>query len=142
MGTLRAIWRRTGIGRIVDTVRNIDKEGNFWRGIKRTVKEDITEDNPIGKAIYDTGKYDGQKEGYIRASNEYEKKLLDQAEAFLKQKKDYKKERDEYEVLLDDYERVIEQLKNNHNRTGEEEKFLRQFLLTKRKLVKLAKGNW
>ena len=36
MGTLRAIWRRTGIGRIVDTVRNIDKEGSFWRGIKRT----------------------------------------------------------------------------------------------------------
>ena len=56
MGLMRAIWRGTGIGRTVDTVRNIVDEGSFTDGVKRTIKEDWTEDNPIGKVIYDSGK--------------------------------------------------------------------------------------
>lgn len=43
--------------------------------------------------------YEGKKQGYAEASDEYEKKLLDQAEEFIKQKKDFQKERDAYEAV-------------------------------------------
>ena len=140
MGILRGIWRSTGIGRTIDTVRNIVDEGSVGDGIKRTFKEDWTEDNPIGKAIYNSGKYDGKKEGYVEASDEYEKKLLAQADEFLKQTKDFERERDEYEVLLDAYEREIEELENKVNRTQSENDLLQQLLLKERSLRRLARG--
>ena len=40
------------------------------------IKEDLTEDNPLGKMIYDSGRYDGKKEGYEEASAEYELSLI------------------------------------------------------------------
>ena len=95
MGFLRGIWRSSIAGRTIDTVTNCVMEGSVKDGIKRTIKEDFTEDNPIGKAIYQSGKYDGKVEGYEEASGEYEKKLLAQADEFLKQKKDFEKERDD-----------------------------------------------
>lgn len=49
------------------------------------IKEDWTEDNPLGKMIYDSGRYDGKKEGYEEASAEYEHKLIEQADRFLTQ---------------------------------------------------------
>ena len=87
MGILRGLWRSTGIGRTIDTVRNIVEEGDFVDGVKRTIKEDWTEDNPLSSAIYNSGKYDGKIEGYAEASDEYEAKLLDQADKFLQQQK-------------------------------------------------------
>lgn len=140
MGILRGIWRSTGIGRTIDTVRNIVDEGSMGEGLKRTIKEDLTEDSPIGKAIYDSGKYDGKVEGYVEASDEYEKKLLDQADEFLKQKKDYERERDEYEALLDAYESEIEGLESKVSRTQAENELLQQLLLKERSLRRLARG--
>jgi len=84
MGLLRGIWRSTKVGRAIDTIRNITDEGSFVDGVKRTLKEDFTEDNLIGKVIYDSGKHDGKKEGYVEASYEYKKKLIMQADEFLK----------------------------------------------------------
>lgn len=138
MGIMRGLWRSTVIGRTIDTVKNIVDEGSVVEGYKRTFKEDITEDNPIGKAIYDSGKYDGKKEGYEQASDEYEKKLLQQADEFLKQKKVYEDERDAYEELLDEYESAIEELESKVNRTETENALLQELLLRERRLRKLA----
>lgn len=137
MGIMRGIWRSSVIGMAIDTLRNIADEDSVEDGIKRTVKESWTEDNLIGKAIYDIGKCDGKKEGYVEASHEYEVKLLAQADEFLKQKKDFEKERDEYEDLLDEYEKKIKELESRV-RTQIENELLQQLLLKKRSLKKLA----
>ena len=107
-------------------------------GYKKTIKEDVTEDNPIGKAIYSSGKYDGKKEGYAEASDEYENKLLMQAEEFLNQKKDFEKERDKYEALLDEYEAEIDILTEKVNKTEAEKEYLQQLLLMDRKSRKMV----
>lgn len=46
MGLKRMIWRSTGIGRAIDTIRNVVDERSLVDGVKRTVKEDYCEDNP------------------------------------------------------------------------------------------------
>jgi len=54
-------------------------EGSVKEGIKRTIKEDYCEDNPLTSTIYKAGKYDGKVEGYNEASGVYEAKLVEQA---------------------------------------------------------------
>lgn len=138
MGIGRFLWRSTGVGRIIDTVKNVAEEGSIVDGVKRTVKEDICEDSLFGSCVYKTGIYDGKKEGYIQASAEYEKKLLEQADLFLNQKKDYKIEREKYEQLLDEYEKEIEQLEKKLNKSEKEKEYLQKLLLRERKLRKLT----
>ena len=53
---------------------------------------------------------EGQKNGYIRCSREYEIKLRRQAELFLKTTNKWRRERDEYEALLDEYDATINEL--------------------------------
>jgi len=139
MGLKRALWRSTGTGRIIDTVKNIIDEGNVVDGIKRTVKEDITEDNLVGKAIYDSGKYEGEIEGYVKASEEYEHKLLQQADLFIQQKSAFEKDREGYEQLLDEYEKEIDLLSEKINKTEAEKELLQELLLKERKLKSLSK---
>ena len=122
----------------IDVVKNAFEEGSVVEGLKRTVKEDITEDNPVTKALYKYGKYDGKIEGYKEASTEYEKKLLYQADQFLEQIRDYEKERDEYEKLLDAYEKEIIRLEKKSNRTSSENELLKQLLIRKGRLKDLA----
>lgn len=138
MGLLRGLARLDPKYHFWDTVRNIKDEGDIVDGIKRTVKEDLTEDNPLGKYIYETGKYDGAKEGYANASAEYEKKLLQQANEFLSQKKDFERERNQYEALLDEYEKGINALTEKSNKTQQECEYLQQLLLMERRLRKLT----
>ncbi|MFE9080920.1 hypothetical protein [Bacillus mobilis] len=57
----------------------------FVDGIKEKMREDFLEDTPISSHIYNAGKHEGKKDGYKKASIEYEKKLLAQANAFLNQ---------------------------------------------------------
>lgn len=137
MGLRRMIWRSTGIGRTIDTIKNIVDEGNFVDGIKRTIKEDVCEDNPIGKAIYDIGKYEGKKSGYVKASDEYKEKLLKQADLFLKEQKIYEAEREQYEALMNEYEVEIERLESTVTKTEAEKEYLQELLLRDRKLRKL-----
>lgn len=137
MGIKRFIWRSTSAGRIIDTVRNIADEDSITSGLKRTYKEDVSEDNPLTAPIYNIGKYDGKIEGYTEASQQYESKLLEQAEEFLKQREMFKEQRDAYEQLLDEYEKEIEILENKISRTEEENEYLTQLLLKERQLLKL-----
>ena len=85
MGLGRMIWRSTGIGAIIDTTKNIINEGSLTKGIKRTLKEDFCEDYPVTKMVYELGECDGKVKGYEKALDEYESKLLKQADEFLKQ---------------------------------------------------------
>ncbi len=69
----------------------------------------------IGSAItgtisYFRGKNKGYKEGFIVASEIYEKKLQKQTEDFLSAKKSYEADRLEYDELLNEYEEYIKQL--------------------------------
>lgn len=137
MGIKRFIWRSTSAGRIIDTVRNIANEGSITGGLKRTCKEDVCEDNPLTAPIYNSGKYDGKIEGYTEASEEYETKLFEQAEEFLKQRKIFEEQRAAYEQLLDEYEKEIEALENKVNRTEKENEYLTQLLLRERQLLRL-----
>ena len=130
MGLMRFVWRSTFLGRTIDTVKNVVDERSVIDGVKRTVKEDVCEDNPIGRAIYNTGSYDGKKVGYSQASSEYEKKLLEQADLFLKQQRDYQVERDAYEA-------EIELLEGKVNKSESENEYLQELLLRERKLRKL-----
>lgn len=138
MGIGRMLWRSTGIGRIIDTTKNIVDERSLVEGVKRTVKEDYCEDNPLTSAIYKSGKYDGKIEGYEEASDEYEKKLLKQADEFLEQTHIFESESNAYEGLLDEYEKEICKLSEKINRTEAENEYLQQLLLRERKLRKMV----
>lgn len=138
MGLGRALWRSTTWGRLIDTARNIKDEGSITDGCIKTQKENWTEDNPIGKLIYTSGKYDGKKEGYAEASDVYEKKLIHQAEEFIIQKRDFEREHDDYEALLDEYETELDRLSEKINKTEAEKEYLLQLLLMDRKLRKMA----
>ena len=96
----------------------------------------------IAKSAYDhvyaKGKLAGKKEGHARASEEYEKKLLKQADEFLKQKQIFEQQRDEYEKLLTEYEAEIECLQQNQARTEAENQYLRELLSREKRLRKLV----
>lgn len=79
----------------------------------------------------------GRKQGYEQASNEYEKKLINQADEFLMQKKIMEAERDEYENLLKEYEDEIHKLISKQKLTEDENEYLKQLLLRERELMKL-----
>lgn len=79
----------------------------------------------------------GKKEGYIQASQEYEDKLLKQAEKFLEQTAIFQAQKEEYEELLDMYERYIEELEGKDYLSQEEVEYLKQLLLAERKLRKM-----
>ena len=138
MGLLRGLARLNPNYHFWDTVRNIKDEGDIVDGIKRTVKEDLTEDNPLGKSNYATGKNDGAKEGYATASAEYEEKLLQQANEFLSQKRDFERERNHYETMWEEYEKEINSLTEKCNTSLQDCEFLQQLLLMERRLRKLA----
>lgn len=52
MGLKRMIWRSTPTGAVVDVLKNIREEGGISAGLKRTMKENVCEDNPITSRIY------------------------------------------------------------------------------------------
>ena len=125
MGIIRGLIKSTPIGRLVTTVYNIVDEGSFVDGIKRTIKEDWTEDNIITAPFYSLGKNEGYKkgerDGYIRCSREYEEKLRRQADLFLHASNKWKKEKAAYDALLDEYERTIAELEAQISATNSDE---------------------
>ena len=136
MGFMRFLFKTiVPGGRIGSALYNMVDEGSVVDGIKRTVREEITEDNLITSTVYKYGKSDGKQDGYIQASHEYEQKLLEQADLFLSQKEKFEKERNAYEELLDAYEEKICELQKNNKRTEDENDLLRK-LLSKYKMLK------
>lgn len=62
-------------------------------------------------------KFDGMKEGYVRASAEYEVKLRRQAQEFIKQQKNFEKEKEAYEQLIAEYENYICKMEEKFEKT-------------------------
>ncbi len=92
-----------GIGNIVNTATAASiTETIGWIAVKNFYDRWIQDRNK--------GRLEGMKAGYTEASNEYERKLREQANEFLSQKKDFEKERDEYEKLLEQYKDYIKEL--------------------------------
>ncbi len=139
MGIVRFLRRTNSINRIIDTTKNIIEEGSIKDGLRRTVREDI-EDTPIVSNIYNMGKYEGKKQGYVDASKEYEEKLLSQAEHFINQKELLVNEVSNYEKLLDEYEVEIERLEGKLNKTESENQYLSKLLSNERKLKQIDKN--
>lgn len=137
MGVGRMFLRLTGIGGAIITIKNILDEGSVVEGIKRTEKEYLYEDNPITSRVYQAGRSDGEVEGYKGASDEYESKLLKQADEFLIQKQIFESERDAYERLLDNYESEINALDAKIDKSEADKEYLHQLLLRERELRKL-----
>ena len=138
MGIGRFLRRTNSIVRIIDTTKNIIEEGSIKNGLKRTVREDL-EDTPIVSNIYNMGKYEGKKQGYVDASKEYEEKLLSQAEHFINQKELLINEVSNYEKLLDEYEVEIEKLEGKLNKTESENQYLSKLLSNERKLKQMVR---
>ncbi|NGU53884.1 hypothetical protein G6Z29_11560 [Clostridium perfringens] len=106
-------------------------------GLKEEFKETYLEDMPGISHVYNAGKQDGKKEGYEKASNEYEKKLIKQADEFLKQEKVFEIDRARYEQLIDDYEIYIEEMMKKSNMSNEEKDYMNQIMVIERKLKQL-----
>ena len=81
--------------------------------------------------------YEGLKKGYEQASAEYEKKLLEQADMFLKQKEQMQAVDKKKEELLEELLGEIERLDNKVKLTEEENRYLQELLLREHKLRKL-----
>lgn len=91
----------------------------------------------LTKHAFNEGKHIGKKEGYVEASYEYEKKLLQQANKFLEQREAFNKENEEYRLLLNEYENYIEKLESREYLSIQEKDYLNQLLLAERKLKRL-----
>lgn len=91
----------------------------------------------------DKGKYkkDAMKEGYVKASYEYEIKFKKQAERFMEQKLVYENKTNDFNTLLDDYEKMISELQKKLNRSEQENVNLHELINTYRRLKKLPKVN-
>ncbi|MCC3865652.1 hypothetical protein K0040_15420 [Terrisporobacter petrolearius] len=105
-------------------------------GLKEEFKETYLEDMPGVSHVYNAGKHEGKKEGYVQASYEYEKKLLKQAEEFINQQNAFNQQRDEYEQLINEYEIYIEEMSAKQSLTSEEETYLNKIMIMERKLIK------
>ncbi|KXA08581.1 hypothetical protein [Clostridium perfringens] len=87
--------------------------------------------------VFENGRALGKKEGYVQASFEYEKKLINQAEEFLKQKNVFESDKDRYEQLIDEYEIYIEEMMKKSNMSNEEKDYMNQIMVIERKLKQL-----
>lgn len=119
-----------------DIIQKVSENG-IVDGIKEKMKEDYLEDMPGVSHVYNIGKYDGKKDGYIQASYEYEKKLIKQAEEFLKQTKIFESDKARYEQLIDEYEIYIEDMMKKSNMSNEEKDYMNQIMVIERKLKKM-----
>ncbi|MCL2400806.1 MAG: hypothetical protein FWC91_13800 [Defluviitaleaceae bacterium] len=66
------------------------------------------------------GRYEGMKEGYVKASREYEGKLRKQAAEFIKQGQVFKNDRQGFLTLIDDYEQYIAEIEQNESHLTDE----------------------
>lgn len=79
--------------------------------------------------------FEGKKKGYSEASAVYEKKLLDQADAFLQEKNQFKRTDEAKEKLIDELMSEIERLDAKTQLTEQENAYLKELLL-KQHLIK------
>lgn len=109
MGLLRLILKSNPIYLGREIIISSKEEGNVSKGVRKVFKETMVEDIPGFGSLYEMGKLDGKKQGYVEASDKYEEKFRKQAELFMEQKGLFESQIEEYERIMDEYEiRIIE----------------------------------
>lgn len=105
-------------------------------GVKEDVYERVCEDDPVGSYLYNSGKNkghtEGMKEGYNRASNKYEEKLLKQADTFSKVSLKVRLHCEEYMAMMAEYESYI----------AECEKIIKELPKSKQRLLERMKDKY
>lgn len=97
-----------GLGNVINTATASGlTEAIGWTAANQFYQESL--DNIAKYTI------EGEKRGYIAASEEYESKLRKQAEQFLKQKMIYESQYKKLSQLLDEYEKYIEKLEEEQD---------------------------
>ena len=139
MGLWRLLKRSSLPVFLHDLIKMTKEEKSFWKAYKRIIAETYCEDFPVTSVFYKAGKRSGFKEGYECASNEYQQKLLQQADEFLAQKKILKENEEKYNALLDECEKEIERLQKDNSKTKQECKYLKLLLKKRKKLKKMRK---
>lgn len=137
MGIMRLLWRSSPITAGYALAKAMVQEKSVVKGYKKVLKETYTEDFPLTAAFYKAGKKSGYKEGYESASNEYQQKLLQQADEFLSQKEILKKDIEKYQKLLDECDKEIERLTSENSRTKQENEYLKLLLEKQEQLKKM-----
>jgi seryl-tRNA synthetase len=121
------------------------KDYGVVEGVKEKMKEDWLEDTPVVSNIYNMGKsegeYIGKKEGYTRASNVFEQKLINLGNQFLKEKNTMEVKLEEMDELLNDYEACIEELEREKEALSADQKNLLVELLNLRDKLITLKGE-
>lgn len=112
------------------------KQGNYIN-IVGTGQEGTLFLEALTDKVFEKGRSLGKKEGYVQASFEYEKKLIEQAEEFLKQAKIFEQDKDRYEQLINDYERHIDEMMQKSNLSNKEKEFMSKLMIMERKLKNL-----
>ncbi|UXZ09322.1 hypothetical protein F1C14_04230 [Clostridium perfringens] len=88
--------------------------------------------------VYNAGKHDGKKKRDMKKLlMSMRKKLIKQADEFLKQEKVFEIDRARYEQLIDDYEIYIEEMMKKSNMSNEEKDYMNQIMVIERKLKQL-----
>lgn len=92
---------------------NMMKKHGMKKGLEME-GNDLVNDVPIIGHLFregqKQGRYEGKKEGYVDASEVYEKKMKEQANRFLSEKNKFSKTIDDYESLLDELQLYIQSL--------------------------------
>ena len=109
MGITRFIIKTSPIFLAKELIVKGWEEESLSGGVKKLVKETVTENIPGVNVIYSMGVSDGEKKGYVRASKEYEKKFREQARMFIEQRGLFESQIEEYQKILDAYETCIMQ---------------------------------
>ena len=104
MGLLRLILKSNPIYLGREIIISSKEEGNVSKGVRKVFKETMVEDIPGFGSLYEMGKLDGKKQGYVEASDKYEEKFRKQAELFMEQKGLFESQIEEYERIMDEYE--------------------------------------
>lgn len=112
------------------------KQGNYIN-IFGTGQSGTILSEALTNKVFEKGRTLGKKEGYVKASFEYEKKLIKQAEEFLKQTKIFESDKARYEQLIDEYEIYIEDMMKKSNMSNEEKDYMNQIMVIERKLKKM-----
>ena len=91
----------------------------YYKGYFSTIKDEVhdaLENSPITAYPYylakKEGEYVGEKEGYNKASTEYEDKIDNLKQSFSEQKKEKEREIDELNSIIDGYEDELSKRKN------------------------------
>ncbi len=133
-------WHVQEIGGLFPHWRLLDPNGDrrlyagktkMIQAFRELVKGDLSKVPIWGRDPF----YDGKKQGYLNASQEYDARFKEQAERYLKQTKIFESEKQEFKIFMAKYKEMIERYK----KTNQEKDYIIDSLVKRyRELEKLC----